>query len=258
MTAGLTIGQAATFCGVTIKTVRHYHRVGLLQEPRRDSSGYRRYTSTDLLRLVQVRTLAEAGVALAEIDSIVGENLSVSAAALDDIDRRLVEQINELDARRRKLHRLSDGDRALLSDRACQLLAKHADLGFPPDFIAAQRDGLVLAKAFGPQFFEGFLTLLGYRLDDPEYVELQQRCWAAASWEPGDPRLEQLASAVADNLLKDRELMAAQGTVFSTPDAAARYRVINNHRADDLPTVARLKKLIEAHLRTAGLEIPTL
>ncbi len=115
---------------------------------------------------------------------------------------------------------------------------------------------MVLAKALGPQFFEGFLTLLGHRLDDPEYVELQQRCWAAASWEPDDPRLEQLASVVADNLLKDRELMAAQGAVFSTPDAAARYRVINDHRADDLPTVARLNELIEAHLRDAGLEIP--
>ncbi|MFD0332517.1 MerR family transcriptional regulator [Streptomyces erythrogriseus] len=61
MVYGLTIGQAAAFAGVTVKAVRHYHRLGLVDEPDRDSSGYRRYGSSDMLRLVQVRTLAGAG-----------------------------------------------------------------------------------------------------------------------------------------------------------------------------------------------------
>ncbi|MFD0268057.1 MerR family transcriptional regulator, partial [Streptomyces sp. NPDC127106] len=67
MTGGVTIGQAAAFAGVTVKTVRHYHQHGLIDEPRRDASGYRRYGSADLLRLIQVRTLAAAGVPLAEV-----------------------------------------------------------------------------------------------------------------------------------------------------------------------------------------------
>ncbi|MET4612625.1 DNA-binding transcriptional MerR regulator [Rhodococcus sp. PvR044] len=65
MRNGVTIGQAAAFGGVTVKTVRHYHKLGLVKEPERDSSGYRRYGSAELLRLVQVRTLAAAGVPLA-------------------------------------------------------------------------------------------------------------------------------------------------------------------------------------------------
>src|SRR5262245_25546882 len=71
MTHGITIGQAAAFAGVTVKTVRHYHKQGLIEEPRRDNFGYRRYGSADLLRLVQVRTLAAAGVPLAEIGAIL-------------------------------------------------------------------------------------------------------------------------------------------------------------------------------------------
>ncbi|MCO7193062.1 MerR family transcriptional regulator [Pseudonocardia sp. McavD-2-B] len=257
MVGGLTIGQAAAFCGVTIKTVRHYHRVGLVEEPRRDTSGYRRYTSTELLRLVQVRTLAEAGVALAEIDDILGTDTVVSAAALSGIERRLDEQIAELIGRRERLRRLGDGDRALLSDRACLLLERHAEVGFPPDFVAEQRDGMILAKSLGPEFFDGYLTLLDRRLADPVYVELQKRGWTAASWRPDDPRLDDLAGAIADNLLKDRELMEAQGAAFVTRDAGVRYRVISNHRADELPTVARLNELIEARLRAAGLTMPT-
>jgi len=71
MANGLTIGQAAAFVGVTIKTVRHYHRLDLVAEPERDGSGYRRYGSPDLLRLIQVRTLAGAGVPLAEIGDLL-------------------------------------------------------------------------------------------------------------------------------------------------------------------------------------------
>ncbi|WP_348538150.1 MerR family transcriptional regulator, partial [Nocardia cyriacigeorgica] len=58
MRTGVTIGQAAAFVGVTVKTVRHYHKLGLVAEPGRDSSGFRRYGSAELLRLVRVRTLA--------------------------------------------------------------------------------------------------------------------------------------------------------------------------------------------------------
>lgn len=256
MAGGLTIGRAAAFAGVTIKTVRHYHRVGLLDEPGRDSSGYRRYTSTDLLRLVQVRTLAEAGVALAEIDDILNADSERLVAAVAAVGRRLSDRIEELLARRDTLHRLVDRDRALLPDRACALLQRHAELGFPPDFVAQQRDGLILARALHREFFDGYLTQLEHRLNDPEYVELQKRGWEAASWDPDDPRLDQLASAIADNLLTNRELMEAQADAFSTPDATARYNVINNHRADELPSMARLTTLIEARLRAAGLSIP--
>ena len=57
---GLTIGQLAEYAGVTIKAVRLYHRRGLLPEPPRDTSGYRRYTAEDAIALVKIRTLAEA------------------------------------------------------------------------------------------------------------------------------------------------------------------------------------------------------
>ncbi|WP_323189361.1 MerR family transcriptional regulator [Kitasatospora sp. NBC_00240] len=71
MSNGVTIGQAAAFVGVTVKTVRHYHELGVVAEPERDSSGYRRYGSVELLQLVQVRTLAAAGVPLAEIGPLL-------------------------------------------------------------------------------------------------------------------------------------------------------------------------------------------
>jgi DNA-binding transcriptional MerR regulator len=54
----ITIGQLAGYAGVTIKAVRHYHQRGLLAEPPRDSSGYRRYTAAHAIQLLKIKTLA--------------------------------------------------------------------------------------------------------------------------------------------------------------------------------------------------------
>ncbi|GIF04594.1 MerR family transcriptional regulator [Actinoplanes siamensis] len=257
MTGGLMIGQAAAFAGVTIKTVRHYHRLGLLDEPDRDTSGYRRYTSTDLLRLVQVRTLAEAGVPLTEIADLLDADPEHFAATVADVERRLTERITGLIARRDTLRRLADGDRALLPDRACVLLDRLAELGFGPAVVDSQREALVLAHALAPALFDGFLAQLERRLDDADYVKLWKRTWDALSWEPDDPRLDDLASEVADNLLTERAAMQTHaGTLFSSSDAATRYHLINDHRADEAPTATRLTALIEARLRAAGIQIP--
>src|SRR6202140_5137577 len=61
----ITIGQLAAYAGVTIKAVRHYHKRGLLEEPSRDSSGYRRYSAKHAVELIKIKTLADAGVPLA-------------------------------------------------------------------------------------------------------------------------------------------------------------------------------------------------
>ncbi|MCX4803719.1 MerR family transcriptional regulator [Streptomyces sp. NPDC058682] len=256
MTDGLTIGQAAAFVDVTIKTVRHYHRLGLVAEPDRDGSGYRRYRSADLLRLVQVRTLASAGVPLAEIADLLDADPERFAAALDDVRRRLDERIEDLIARRDTLHRLTDGDRVLLPDRARAVLDRLAELGFGPDYVASQREALVLARALVPEVFDGFLTRLHRSLDDPEHVELTRRGADAASWDPDDPRIEELASLLTDKLLADRALLTMPTASRGRSDTASRYGLVNHHREDRAPAIARLNALVETNLRAAGIDVP--
>ncbi|MFB7353386.1 MerR family transcriptional regulator [Streptomyces gardneri] len=256
MADGLTIGQAAAFVGVTIKTVRHYHRLGLVAEPERDRSGYRRYRSGELFRLVQVRTLAAAGVPLAEIGDLLDADPRTFAATLDDVHRRLTERIDELTARRDRLHRLDHGDRALLPDRACAVLDRLDGLGFGPDYVAGQREALVLARALVPEIFDSFLTRLEHSLDDPESVELTKRGWDARTWDPDDPRIEELAATLADKLLADRALLAMPTGFGDQSDAASRYGMVNHHRENQAPSIARLNTLVEEKLRAAGIDVP--
>ncbi|MFB7587054.1 MerR family transcriptional regulator [Streptomyces sp. NPDC056169] len=256
MAEGLTIGQAAAFVGVTIKTVRHYHRLGLVAEPERDGSGYRRYGSAELLRLVQVRTLAGAGVPLAEIAELLDAEPERFASTLDDVHRRLTEQIEELTARRDTLHRLAHGDRALLPDRACEVLDRLAELGFRPDYVATQREALVLTRALVPEIFDSFLTRLEHGLDDAEFIDLTKRGLDARTWAPDDPRINELAAALADKLLADRALLTTPTGPRRPSDTAARYGLVNHHREDQEPSIARLNALVEANLRAAGIDIP--
>src|SRR5690242_17227266 len=85
----ITIGQLAAYAGVTIKAVRHYHERGLLEEPQRDSSGYRRYGARHAIDLVKIRTLAEAGVPLARIKELLAADPERFTAAIAEIDRGL-------------------------------------------------------------------------------------------------------------------------------------------------------------------------
>lgn len=252
MTDGITIGQAAAFAGVTIKTIRHYHLLGLVDEPDRDRSGYRRYGSADLLRLVQVRTLADAGVPLAEIAAVLDSDPDRFAAALVDVERRLNERIDELIARRDMLHRLYGGDRVLLPDRACAILERLPGLGFTEDFVTTAREGMVLVRALVPESFEDYLAVIERAIDDPHYVSLIRRWSGAGDWDPDDPRVEELATAWAEHLMANPSLMPTLPGLRARDDGAARNEVLSHHGEEGKPAWTRMTTLIEAKLRTAG------
>ncbi|MFG3621175.1 MerR family transcriptional regulator [Nocardia sp. NPDC047654] len=257
MRNGVTIGQAAAFVGVTVKTVRHYHKLGLVAEPDRDSSGFRRYGSAELLRLVQVRTLAAAGVQLAEIGPMLDADATSFATALTDAEQKLTARIEELIARRDTLRRLADGDRALLGDRAVALLQRMAGLGFPGGEVASTREGWVLARALVPEGFDDYLTHLEHALDDPRYVALIQRAAQAAAWEPDDPRIDELATAMADHYLANPTHLQIVTGLQARTEAATRYQLIAHHGEEQGSAAARALALVETKLRSAGIRLPT-
>lgn len=256
MRNGVTIGQAAAYVGVTVKTVRHYHKLGLVKEPERDSSGYRRYRSAELLKLVQARTLAAAGVPLAEIGPLLDADAELFATALADVERQLNERIEDLIARRDTLHRLADGDRALLPDRAVALLERMLSLGFAADEVAATREGWVLARALVPEGFDDYLTQFEHALEDTRLIALTRRVAEAAAWEPDDPRIAELATAVADHYLADPALLKTVTGLQARTEAATRYTLIAHHGEEQTPAAVRLAALFENNLRAAGVRIP--
>lgn len=71
--------QFANLAGVTVRTLHHYDRMGLLR-PRRSQSGYRQYGDRDLERLEQIVALKFIGVSLSDIRSLLDRRVPFAIA----------------------------------------------------------------------------------------------------------------------------------------------------------------------------------
>ena len=110
----LHIGEVAALVGVSPKTIRYYHEVGLLAEPARTEAGYRLYTAQDLLRLQRIRRLRALGLPLDRIKEVLGkpdrEHEPALRHALQALVEELSAQILELEERRERLQQLLTQD----------------------------------------------------------------------------------------------------------------------------------------------------
>lgn len=61
------VGELARSTGLTVRTLHHYDREGLLSPSRRTASGHRLYVAADVARLQQIRSLRELGFSLDEV-----------------------------------------------------------------------------------------------------------------------------------------------------------------------------------------------
>jgi DNA-binding transcriptional MerR regulator len=143
---GITIGQLAAYAGVTIKAIRHYHRRGLLEEPPRDRSDYRRYTAQHAITLVKIKTLAEAGVPLARVKELLAAEPDQFAAAVTQIDRQLKERAEELRHTRERIARLSAGDRLFVSAEVADYLERLREFGVSRRAVQMERDVWILMQ----------------------------------------------------------------------------------------------------------------
>src|SRR5207244_2582582 len=189
----ITIGQLAAYAGVTIKAVRHYHQRGLLEEPPRDSSGYRRYSAEDAIELVKIKTLAEAGVPLARIKELLAADPDRFAAAIAEIDRNLQERAEELLRTRERIAHLNAGDRLFVSAEVADYLDQLHELGVSQRTVQMERDIWILLQSASPKQAAIWLADKRDAIGDPEFRALYLEHDAAFDWSPDDPRLYALA-----------------------------------------------------------------
>lgn len=86
-----------------MRSIRHYHERGLLAEPERDASGYRRYGPQDVIDVLRIKTLAGAGVPLARIAGLLAAEPEPFRAAVVEFDADLATRISALQQRRKDL-----------------------------------------------------------------------------------------------------------------------------------------------------------
>jgi len=212
----LTIGQLAAYSGVTTRAVRHYHQIGLLPEPERDASGYRTYTAPAVVRLIRIRTLAEAGVPLARVEELLAADEEGFRRAVAEIDHRLRGEIKELQEHRRRIARLAAGDSLALPPEVTDYLDRMRALGAPEVLVEMERDAWILIAAQMPEKIAEFMVEKQAQLDDPLMLRFLGTMGALIT---GDDESETLLAEIADVVVEMAEQAAARGELDGQDDA---------------------------------------
>ena len=121
---GWSTREIAQLAGTTLRTVRHYHEIGLLDEPERLPNGYKAYRTEHLVRLLQIRRLTRLGFSLSMIVSMEDESedleetliavdaeLAATITRLREARREIAEAAPSTGADRPPLRHLDRGDR---------------------------------------------------------------------------------------------------------------------------------------------------
>ncbi len=189
----ITIGQLADYAGVTIKAIRHYHKRGLLKEPPRDSSNYRRYSAKDAIALVKIKTLADAGVPLARVKELLAADPDQFTAAITEIDHKLQERVAELQRTRERIAQLSSGDRLFVSAEVADYLDRLRELGVSQRMVQMERDLWILMQSVSPKEAAIWIDDKRDAIGDSEFRAIYLEYDAAFDWSADDPRLYALA-----------------------------------------------------------------
>lgn len=172
----------ARLAGVSTRTVRHYHAIGLTPEPDRDRAGYRRYGGKDVIALVRVVRLRGLGMPLPQIAARVsseGEDVPLPTALrtlADEIDF----EIERLTTTRDQLREMAESEAFAQPVRTLtEVLRGHGMLGPDDELRAGEEWAAALLDALHPQGMQGILDEAGGLLGDPAaqaaLTQLRQR-----------------------------------------------------------------------------------
>lgn len=242
----LTISQLAAYAGVTVRAVRHYHTKGLIPEPERDHSGYRRYDATAVVELIKIRTLADAGVPLARVKELLQADDEQFAAAVEDIDRRLRAEIRERQGHRRRIAQLVAGDSLVLPVEVVAYLDLLRQRGATEDMIAPERDAWILMAARWPDQIPAIMSEKIAQLEDRRVARLYELFGQiAAEWDDASDGVQAHLEEVADLLHTLLQAADSTGHLDSAQPADASYNDLMDSFADNAhPAVARLRELL--------------
>ena len=240
----LTIGQIAAYAGVTVRAVRHYHAKGLMAEPERDRSGYRRYDAAAVVELIRIRTLADAGVPLSRVHELLAADPEDFAVAIDDIDHRLNAEIQERRRHRARVGELAAGDSLALPPDAVAYLNRLRELDVPERAIQMERDAWILVAAQIPAQMPTLMALKRSQIEDPAIIAIYFDLVEAADWNTDDPCLPTLADRLVKMFEQDAENWNEEQIAdFALDDDLV--ALLDEVFLDAVPVARRLLRLLE-------------
>ncbi|MGW6542357.1 MerR family transcriptional regulator [Streptomyces massasporeus] len=148
--------EMAELAGISLRAVRHYHHVGLLEEPERRSNGYKQYGVSHLVRLLRIKRLTALGFSLSQIaDMRDGPDSAPDPRDLRALDAELAATIERLQHARAEVGALMRGT------PASDLPLRFASVDETAELPDADRSFVtVLGTVLGPSGMDAYADLL--------------------------------------------------------------------------------------------------
>jgi DNA-binding transcriptional MerR regulator len=100
--------EFAQLAGVTVRTLHHYDRIGLLKPGRYTEAGYRLYRNQDLVRLQQIVTLKFIGFPLKQIKDLLNQSSFDLGVALSQQREIIAQKRQQLDLAIKAIEKAGD------------------------------------------------------------------------------------------------------------------------------------------------------
>ncbi len=228
--------ELARLAGTTVRALRHYHQLGVLEEPPRTDGGYRTYGLDHLVRLLAIRRLVDLGLSLEAVAQALDGPPQGSAALLDALDDELRRSIEQLEQRRAALAavRSAAGDPTLRPEGA-RYVERLAAAGASEDVLADERALLLLVGHGLGDAAQPFLAAIERTMLEPEQARRSLELLALFRSAQDADEDELVRRFVEDAA----PLMAALGEQEPIPESAALDALFALFSAERLSAVQR-------------------
>lgn len=134
--------EVAKLAGVSVRTLRHYHSLGLLPEPERSANGYRDYTTDDVVRVLRIKRLSSLGFPLSCIGEMLDDRLPDRLVLEGGGDDAMLSALDALDAELElQMERLAEQRRAELVAEALGVLEPLSECFKPENWLRPMNEG---------------------------------------------------------------------------------------------------------------------
>jgi DNA-binding transcriptional MerR regulator len=206
------VGEVATLTRVSVRTLHHYDRIGLLRPALHSAAGYRMYGESELLRLQQILTLRYLGFPLKRIGELLDRDEFNLVASLRVQRQALHDRITELECISAAIGDLVD-QRLATGEWSWQLVIEASQA------VAAglTRGEEMMDAYYTPEQMTRFEE--ARRATPPEEIEAIERGWSALLAEIRAARAADLDPASAEaGSLADRWVELSRQTIRHFPD----------------------------------------
>ncbi|MDV8113907.1 MerR family transcriptional regulator [Bacillus sp. BAU-SS-2023] len=269
----ILIGDFVKLTNSTLKTVLYYHKIGLLNEPKRSNSGYRLYGAEELNQMRMIKHLKNLGLDLKKIKEILGhakDNKNITEV-LKSLHCELLTERKKIDEQISKIETLlnkqvEDVEETLFESSSFRAITETLDQDQFENYKKSHEElfnqqrnifGVMDDFQWGKNYKENFSEMAKYfKLNPKKYeiaLELGNRLSKLKYMEVDDPEIEKLAKEGAE-FIKNEPVLKE---MLYEKDG---FEITNENLFDEVsnkflsPAQIKHKKLIQKYLNYKSVD----